>query len=380
MVDYFEMIGEKMKLINRSLHIAGKILIAAVILLIIIAAVFFVHRVQVREKNLNDNRIGTESGIDEELTLNIGGIKQYINIRGRDKNNPIILFLHGGPGSPMTPLIHVYQSGLEDSYTVVNWDQRNSGKTYYLNNPTVQYETLFIDVFVKDIHEIVLYLTERFNQDKIIVMGYSWGTIIGSKFVYKYPEITKAYVGIGQCVNTGKGDKIAVQEALNKAKQSQNTDDVKLLENISGYLLGQPDFSIDSFSIARKMVSKYLHAEGTMSLTKQLYEILMSPYYQLTEDLFFLKDTYELQRPILDEMSLEFDLYDLGTDFTFPYFLISGDHDWTTPYLLAELFFDNVNAPQKEFVFIDNAGHMPMLDNPEQFCKEVVRLLDNIGQ
>lgn len=141
-------------------------------------------RVRIRIKN----RIQSEKKIDEKLVLSIGGIRQYFSIKGKDIDNTVVLFLHGGPGGPMTSVAYKYQYLWEQKYTLVNWEQRNAGKTYFLNKgkERVITDNLSIGVFVDDIYEIAIYLTERFHTDKIIIMGHSWGTVIGSLFAIRY--------------------------------------------------------------------------------------------------------------------------------------------------------------------------------------------------
>ena len=165
------------------------------------------YREYYRKKALKDYEILASDGLDEEKVIEINGIKQWLSIRGQHVNHPIILFVHGGPGSPMTPMIYKYQKYLEDEYTIVNWEQRNTGRTYFLNKAkeTEIQKKLCIEQYVDDIYEVVTYLKETYKKD-IIIMGHSWGSTIGAIFVKQHPELVKAYIGIGQnlCINEGK--------------------------------------------------------------------------------------------------------------------------------------------------------------------------------
>ena len=261
-----------------------------------IVALLLLTRVVIRANIRSTHKITTANGIDEEVVVDIGGIKQYLYLRGQDKENPIILVLHGGPGSPMTPLIYAYQGGLETDYTVVNWDQRNTGKTYFLNNAQEVYDTLSMDRMVEDVREIVGYLTERFGQGKVVIMGHSWGSALGSSFVQKYPELVSAYIGVGQVINPAEGDKLAFETAKAAAYQANNAKDIKTFEGLTSFLITDPDFSKGAFITGRRLINKYLGPlpDHTLRL------LLLSPYYSLKELSFFLKDTLQLQKPLME--------------------------------------------------------------------------------
>lgn len=246
----------------------------AVILLLSLA------RVVVQANIKSTHRIATANGIDEEIVVDIGGIKQYLYLRGQDKDNPIILVLHGGPGSPMTPLTYAYQGGLESDYTVVNWDQRHVGKTYFLNDAQQVYDTLSMDRMVEDVREIVSYLSDRFDQHKVVILGHSWGSALGTTFVLKYPELVSAYVGVGQVINPAEGDILAFEAAKAAAYQAGNTKDIQTFEGLTGYLINDSNFSKNSFIAARKLTSKYLSPTPP---DRSLQLLLLSPYYSLKE-------------------------------------------------------------------------------------------------
>ncbi|MEO7964972.1 MAG: alpha/beta fold hydrolase [Gemmatimonadaceae bacterium] len=123
--------------------------------------------------------IDTTRGIDEEREIDIGGIKQWIRVRGRDRHNPILLFVHGGPGSPMMPGSWVFQTPWEEYFTVVQWDQRGAGKTAAANDRAAVKPTITVDRMTQDLTEVVQYLRRSYKKEKIFLMGHSWGTIIG---------------------------------------------------------------------------------------------------------------------------------------------------------------------------------------------------------
>ena len=143
--------------------------------------------------NGNKNKIDTESGIQESTYIDIDGMKQYIQIRGESTENPVMIFIHGGPASPTGYVSAYYQRELESELTIINYDQRGCGRTYYANGCNANADT---DLLVNDLNVIVEYVKERFGKDNVIIGGHSWGTVIGSIYVQKYPENVSCYIGI----------------------------------------------------------------------------------------------------------------------------------------------------------------------------------------
>lgn len=338
---------------------------------VVIVALLLLTRVVIRSSIKSNHKIATANGIDEEVVADIGGIKQYLYLRGQDRDNPIILVLHGGPGSPMTPLVYAYQGGLEKDYTVVNWDQRNAGKTYFLNDAQLVYDTLSMDRMVEDVREIVVYLAERFDQEKVVIMGHSWGSALGTTFVHKYPELVSAYIGVGQVINPAEGDLLAFEKAKSAAYLAGSKRDIETFESLTGFLINDASFTQSSFVTGRRLINKYLSPLPD----KTLRLLLLSPYYSLKDDSFFLKDTFKLQRPLMDDLVYKFDARTLGSDYQVPVYYILGDLDWVTPSVMAVEFFENIQAPNKQLVMIEGAGHMTMLDEPSDFCEAVLSVL-----
>src|SRR5690606_30437506 len=163
-------------------------------------------------------RIVTPSGIQESYKARIGGIDQWINVRGQDRDNPVILFIHGGPASPLTPTLWEFQRPLEEYFTVVNYDQRGAGKTFLANDPDQVADTLHIDRYVDDAIEIAEYVRKRYGKDKLILMAHSWGTVVGMGAALRRPDLFHAYVGIGQVINVRDNEQISFDYALAQAR------------------------------------------------------------------------------------------------------------------------------------------------------------------
>ena len=133
-------------------------------------------------------KIVSPNGVDELLPLQINGSTQWVSIRGKDRRNPIILFLHGGPGSPTMPADYTFQTPWEDYFTVVQWDQRGTGKTYAANDPNMLASTMTITQMTSDTEEVVQYLLKTFSKRKIFLLGHSWGSVLGLAVAQRHPE------------------------------------------------------------------------------------------------------------------------------------------------------------------------------------------------
>src|SRR5262249_40993606 len=151
-----------------------------------------------------ENRNGTK--IDRKECLTIGGMPQWIALRSDNVDNPIILFLHGGPGTAQISFSRKSQEGLEDSFLVVNWDQRGAGRSY---SRSLRKEDMNIDRFIEDAEELIAYLLKRFGQEKVYLVGHSWGTSIGAYLTARRPDLVWADIAIGQIVDMERGELIS---------------------------------------------------------------------------------------------------------------------------------------------------------------------------
>ena len=200
--------------------------------------------------------IANPNGIQESYFANIGGIKQWVNVRGQDKNNPIILFVHGGPASPMSPITWMYQKPFEEFFTIVHYDQRASGKTYAANDTIQLGKTLNIDQYMNDALELSGFITKKYNKKKLILIGHSWGTVVAMKAVLKNPELYYAYVGIGQVINSKDNERYSFDFAIDQATNAKNVTALKELESIAPYPGNQP-ITRERIIIARKWAQYY---------------------------------------------------------------------------------------------------------------------------
>ncbi|WCF06019.1 alpha/beta hydrolase [Paenibacillus thiaminolyticus] len=318
-------------------------------------------------------------GIDCREFVTIGGIPQYLHHRGESTDNPVMLFLHGGPGSPMLPFAHEFQLPWEKRVTVVHWDQRNSGKTYLRNDPDQVTPTTTVEQMVQDTREVVEHLQQKYGQAKIIMMGHSWGSVLGSLFVQAYPEMVKAYIGVGQVVNMLDNERIGFDKALAAARAAGNRKDTEALLRMEPYPL--PEFTEEWYKAMlklRKYQGKYKLAAGPSF--ELVASALCSPFYSFRDTSIFFKakSMGEGQYYIWKYLVESFDLPALGAAYQVPVFYIHGERDWQTPYTLARDFFSTIEAPLKQFYSIPDAGHVTMLDQETRFSGALMDILEQV--
>ncbi len=179
--------------------------------------------------------IHTANGIEVRQAVKIGGIPQWITVRGKDRNNPLLLYVHGGPGDAMMGASWTFQRPWEDYFTVVQWDQRGSGKTYASNDWDAVKPTLKVERFVDDAEELVQYLRAKYHKRKIVLLGHSWGTVIATELAQRHPEWFSVYVGTGQVVNMRESERMGYEEILKQARATHNVEAVKDLEALAPY-------------------------------------------------------------------------------------------------------------------------------------------------
>lgn len=309
------------------------------------------------------------NSIAEIKKIRIGSINQYLMIRGNNINNPVILFIHGGPGQSEIGYIRECQRELEEKFVVVRWDQRGSGLS---SSKNMQKESLNINILVSDTNEITDYLTKRFSQPKIFIAGHSWGTIIATNAVKNTPEKYLAYIGIGQFVDAKEGEKISYDYTMSEAKKQNNIKVIKKLEKI-----GPPPYKSDDFLVRAQCLSMLGGVFNTEPKINMFKALMLSPEYTLLTKLSYLKNALASSKILAPEILKVKFLEDIK-EFNVPIFFIMGKYDYHTPTAMVEKFYSQLHAPKKELILFENSAHVPQLEENEKFNKTLIKILEEV--
>lgn len=346
-----------------------------VFLLIPVVLLLLVTVVAIAGRNINWFRFNTNTanGIDEMSYVEIGGQEQYIHIMGKDINNPVILYLHGGPAGPDSAIMPFFTDPLAGDYTVVCWDQRGCGRTYFHNagndpdNLTVNFDTA-----VSDIDGMVDYLCERFNKDKVTLMCHSYGTIVGTRYVQEHSEKVEAYIGIGQFVNCRRSDELAYENAMAAAK-ANGEDTSSLEEAYKTYCEGD---SLKEYLMLRNATSGYHPAENKANTALLA---VFCPYAGTDDVRWVMKqadlESYEKLEGSLMDATYDYDVYDYELEYDIPMYFISGSMDYVCNTGLTKTFSEEITAPRSAFAVIEGGGHTPQYETPEAFGELVKQML-----
>lgn len=313
------------------------------------------------KKNLN-NTISTRQ-IHEEQYIPINGIEQWVTING-NPSKPVILFLHGGPGSPITPYIDVLYKDLEKDFIVVQWDQRGSGRTYGHNNPpdelTPEYlktHPLTLEQMTNDGIMLSQYLLQHLEKKKIILTGTSWGSALGVKIATKAPELFYAYVGHSQIVNPNFSTE-RYSKLYKTAEDQKDNDALKILNTI-----GKPPYSsAKSTGMLYRVIKKYEKANSTPAPENWF---VVAPEYNNEKDRKNREDGDDYsfvnfvgdQKLGVQSMGASIDMMRDNLNFKIPVYLIQGEEDILTPKEMSRNYFDTLKAPKKEYFLLPKAAH-----------------------
>jgi pimeloyl-ACP methyl ester carboxylesterase len=307
-------------------------------------------------------RIVNPNGIQENYKVKIGGINQWIYARGQNKNNPVILFIHGGPASPMSPEMWMFQRPIEEYFTVVNYDQRAAGRTYLTVTPDSISNTIKIENYVNDAIEVAAYIRQRYHVKKVILIGHSWGTIIGMKAALQRPDLFYAYVGIGQVINTRDNERLSVEYAISQAQQSKNDTALAELKSITPYP-GDKPITRERIIIARKWAQYY----GGLSAFRHesMYYFngaLLSPEYNSKDvEAIDQGNIFTLWRVLPEFLTVDFKQI---KTFPIPVYMFMGRHDYTTPSAPVDEWLRAVKAPAKKAIWFENSAHLIPFEEP----------------
>lgn len=301
--------------------------------------------------------------------VRIGGSDQWVLERSENVENPIILYLHGGPGTSQLTANRRNTRGLERFFTVVNWDQRGAGKSYRaIRDP----DRMNIDQFVRDTRELTLYLLDKFHKDRLVLVGHSWGTVIGALTVARYPELYHCYVGIGQIANMQQGEAASYRWTLDQARRSRDRGAVKALVK-----MGPPPYRGDwqaSTVEQRRLLGRFggeVHGSRHGAFGLVARALLVSREYTLADRVNVFRGILGSMRLLWPQL-LEVDLFAAVPEIKIPVFFMEGRYDHEVPAELAERYFRRLSAPAKELIWFESSAHLPNSEQREEFNRIMI--------
>lgn len=348
------------------LKIAKYTAIVLVAGLVLIAAALYALRAYNQHRIAQVLAITAPSGIDEAGYVTIGGIDQWVQIRGQDRNNPVLLCVHGGPGATWIPLTRLFRPWEKD-FTVVLWDQRGAGKTLKSTGPAIA-STMTMERMTLDGIEVAEHLRKKLGKERVVVLGHSFGSVLATRMAIRRPDLFWAYVGTGQVSDLPRGLALEYARSLGLARERGDARAVQALESI-----GAPPFKDG------KQVAIYFEQTGKfqppaddvgLSLMKQS---LMAPVpgYSLGDELNRIRGFTAVPPWSLYDELLKTKLLGIETEFQVPVFFFQGSEDTVTQLPLAKEYFDSLKAPQKEWVVLERGGHFAMWSMAGVFGQEL---------
>ncbi|MEM9777248.1 MAG: alpha/beta hydrolase [Chloroflexota bacterium] len=312
-----------------------------------------------------------ENSIAEEKQYSLGGVEQTVLLRGRDRTAPLLVFVHGGPGATATPFLRTYNADLENSFVVAYWDQRGTAKSY---NQALDPADMTIEQLAADLGELIDQLLIEFEQEQVLLVAHSWGTIIGLEHTASRPETVAAFISVSQTTNQIASDRLGHEWALNEAQLVSNQNAIDDLNAI-----GLPEYTIEEFYTQRRWVNVLggglYKPQSDFSL---LRTALATSEFGWTDLRPFFTGSRFSGEALWDQQQA-YDAASRHTRLDTPIFMMIGRHDKIISPELGESYFNLLNAPSKELIWFDRSAHAPLFEEPEKFNSEVLRIAVETG-
>jgi pimeloyl-ACP methyl ester carboxylesterase len=317
-------------------------------------------------------KIVNPGGVERLETVRIGGIDQWVSIRGTDRRNPVLLLIHGGPGYVSMPMSWWFTRGWEEYFTVVQWDQRAAGKTHLLNGAGAVGPTLTLERMLADAEEMTDWVRRELGKAKILLVGHSWGSYLGLKLAERHPDWLYAYVGVGQLTDGPESERRGWAFALDAARRGRNAEAVHELEAIAPYFASGQRAPLKDIYTQRKWLGYY---GGAMAFRRdnsaESALADLSPDYT-DDEISRIWQGNEFAAGYLLPNLLSLDLTGIRR-LDCPLIVFAGRYDFNVNSQVAAEWFVKVKAPSKQFVWFENSAHMPMTEEPGKFLVSLVR-------
>jgi pimeloyl-ACP methyl ester carboxylesterase len=302
----------------------------------------------------------------------LGGMDQWIFVQGQKESNPVLLFLHGGPGVPIIPFVRDVDAHdkLREHFVMVYWDQRGAGHSYHAGIPV---ESMNLAQFLADTHDLVEILRTRFHTSKIYLAGHSWGSLLGVLTVARYPELFHAYIGIGQAVDLRENERVSYQFAVDAAVKTDNRSALQQLTTI-----GPPPYpTYKEMLVERKWVKRFggerrVANASPISPLGTVDHAISSSTLPFLDTLDWLHGPYFSLKYLWDELQ-SVNLFRQAPTLEVPVYFLAGKYDYCAPSLIVQRYYRELHAPQgKTFIWFDHSAHAPPAEEPNKFYEVLV--------
>lgn len=311
------------------------------------------------------------NSISEERMINLGGVDQYVLLRGKDRIAPLLIYVHGGPGASATPFLRTHNADLENDFVAVYWDQRGAAKSFDANLDPAD---MTVDEMAADLGELIDLLLAEFNQDQVILVGHSWGTVLALEHVANRPETVAAYIAVSQTTNQMASDAAGTQWALEQARAAGDTTAITDLETI-----GLPPYTLEEFFTQRRYLNQF---GGTLVESQSDLDLLClslaTSEFAWPDAISFVRGTGFSGKALWAEQQ-QYDVSSRHSSIDVPMFLMLGRHDRVISPDLGAAYFANLEAPEKELIWFENSAHAPLFEEPEKFNAMVKEIAERVG-
>jgi len=306
------------------------------------------------------------NAVSELKKIYVGGVEQWLLIRGENKHNPLLLMVHGGPGAAQIGFNRDYQQELEKHFIVVNWDQRGAGLSYSKKIPI---ETMNVEQFLFDVIEVTVYLKKSFQKERIFLLGHSWGSMLGILAINQHPEHFIHYFGVSQLVSMSKAEQLSYELTMERARELNNQKAIKDLKEI-----GKPPWNTVKHG---RLHQKYLELFGGgisrngKLLNEFLIKLFRGQEYNIFDIVNHLRGQFFSKKAMNEELKT-LELENVIQKVEIPVSFLMGKYDLTVPHSPTQEFFDQLQAPSKEWLSFEKSAHSPNYEEVDKFTEIVL--------
>jgi pimeloyl-ACP methyl ester carboxylesterase len=341
--------------------VGTRMLIVVIILLLLLSLAFW----------SGPARPPAPGGINLLEQVTLGGVRQWIAIRAAHPRAPVLLFLHGGPGSANLAKLRLQVPELEQHFVVVSWDQPGAGKSVF---PGFEYSNLSIEQMVSDAHELVISLKARFGVDKLYLLGFSWGTVIGLSLAQRYPQDFQAFISVSQVVDSAEGERLSLEFVRQEAAQAGDERAITALAGLDP-AYRSPDW-FQQLATERNWLLHYGGVYHTASnYSHEIWLLLKAHEYSLAEVGQWPGRSSASLKQIWPQV-MQVNFFETAPAVACPIYFFVGRFDHNAPAQLTEAYYQELEAPaRKHLVWFEHSAHDIFYDEPERLVQEVLGIL-----